>query len=109
MIIDGATVDISNGGVFLHFESQMVLQVERNAIIQMEIDLPNSKGVHLEGQVRWVNQADAKYSQRHPTGIGVAFVDVNQSAQKALKRTVHNLLRGKGTVLYPQAQEAAKV
>ena len=107
MIIDGVTVDISNGGVFLHFESQMALQVERNAIIQMEIDLPNAKGVSLEGQVRWVNRADGRYSQRHPTGIGVAFVDINQPAQKALKRTVHNLLRGKGNVLYPQAQAGA--
>ena len=103
MIINGVTVDISHGGAFLHFDSQLALQVERDAIIQMNIDLPNAKGIHLQGQVRWVNRSDGRYSQRHPTGIGVAFVDVNQSTQKSLKRTVHNLLRGKGTVLYPQA------
>jgi Tfp pilus assembly protein PilZ len=74
----------------------------------MEIDLPNAKGVHLEGQVRWVNCADGRSSKRHPTGIGVAFMDINQSTQRVLKNTVHKLMRGKGTILHPQSQSEAK-
>jgi Tfp pilus assembly protein PilZ len=86
----------------------LALQIERNAIIQMEIDLPSAKGVCLEGQVRWINRSDGRSSKRHPTGIGVAFMDVNQSTKKVLKSTVKKLLRGKGTILYPQASAGAK-
>jgi Tfp pilus assembly protein PilZ len=108
MTIDGVTVDISSGGVFLQFDNQLASRIDPNTIIQMEIDLPNAKGVHLEGQVRWVNRSDGRFSKRHPTGIGVAFIDTSQSNQRILKSTVHKLMRGKGTILYPQVVKAEK-
>lgn len=104
-IVNGVTVDISNGGVFFHCDSQFASLMERNNYVEMNLDLPNGRGVRVRGQVRWVNSSDGRYSKRHPIGVGVAFVDVNQNTKKIIKSALHKFIRGKGAVLYPQSSD----
>jgi HD-GYP domain-containing protein (c-di-GMP phosphodiesterase class II)/Tfp pilus assembly protein PilZ len=99
-ILEGVTVDLSGGGVFLQIDDERAAQLQRHEALQMEISFPNSRGIRVGGQVRWVNNG---LSRRHPTGIGVAFTEMDQFATRLIKNTVHRLTRGTGSILYPQA------
>lgn len=102
MVVNGQTVDISASGAFLQLDRSLAEKIERNAAIDLVIDLPGAKNVNLASQVRWINLGLNNGSKRHPVGLGVAFTEIDQATKKILGRTVNKLILGKNMTYYPQ-------
>ena len=100
LTIDGNTVDISRSGVFLKIDKSLAKQIKPHSTIQLSIAMPESRGVQLQGEVRWVNQEECQLSQRHPTGVGVAFLNIDQYAREVLDCTIQKLTRNE-KLLFP--------
>lgn len=106
LLVNGKTVDISTGGVFLQFDELLAQQIERDAEIELDIALRGGQNVKVAGQVRWVNIDHKHGSKRHPAGLGVAFTMLDQATKSLLGRTVNSLIHGKDSTFHqPMAQE----
>ncbi len=96
--VNGETLDISQGGVFLQIDRGLAGLIKENATITMDIDLPVAKGVEIKGVVRWVNDQSTHLSDHHPCGLGIAFSELDQNVKLLLQHTVHKLVRSKEAV-----------
>ncbi|MBW2504901.1 MAG: HD domain-containing protein [Deltaproteobacteria bacterium] len=94
LVVNGQTVDISQGGAFLHIDEQVADQIKRFASAKLTVNLHSAKEIEIEGQVRWVNQNDGRLSSRHPVGIGLAFLNIDAQARRLLHRTLLKLRQG---------------
>jgi HD-GYP domain-containing protein (c-di-GMP phosphodiesterase class II) len=98
LTITGETIDISTSGVFLQLPVDLARRIERDALLDLTLDLPSVKNVQISGKVRWVN-LDTRH---HPAGIGVAFKEVDQNVLHLLQHSLRRLVRRR-EVLFPQA------
>lgn len=101
LVVNGETLDISQGGVFLQIDRSLAGPIKENAPITMNIDLPDVKGVQVSGVVRWVNDKEAEVSDHHPCGLGIAFNELDQNVKLLLRHTVHKLVRSRDAILQP--------
>jgi len=102
LTVNGETIDISTGGVFLHLPAHLAGTIERHSVLDLTLDLPSAKNVRISGEVRWVNHATRHSSKHHPTGIGVAFREIDQNVLHLLRYSLHKMVRSR-EVLFPQA------
>lgn len=86
--VQGKTYDLSAGGAFIQIDDMIAEQIERYSTVQVTVTLPNKESLQTEGQVRWVNQNDGRLSKNHPTGIGLAFLDLDQKTRNLIKSTL---------------------
>ena len=81
----GFSMDISNGGVFI----ATVKLVPIGTPMDLFFRLPTGEGIEAQGVVRWVREVDDSRPEMMP-GLGVQFVNLTESARKAVEGFVRN-------------------
>lgn len=93
MVIAGETTDISAGGIFLQIPRAHLDQISRDTTLELTMDLPNGRRINLTGEVRWVNEVEAKNSLKHPAGLGVAFRNLDENIRDVLNHSLRRRAR----------------
>ena len=74
----GYTFNIGIGGLFLETSSPLSLWAE----LKLKFSHPeNGELIVCRGRVAWVNSLESPVNKDHPTGMGVAFVDLEEERQ----------------------------
>jgi HD-GYP domain-containing protein (c-di-GMP phosphodiesterase class II) len=102
LVIDGTTIDISKGGIFLQIDRDLLHTLERNKSLKMQIALPNSDKITVAGNIRWMNLDSEQRSKSYPTGLGIAFSELDQKAQQLLNRTLNTLENSQRKISLPR-------
>jgi uncharacterized protein (TIGR02266 family) len=76
----GATLDISEGGLFVATPAMVPLGLE----VDLDFTLPDGKRVVLTGVVRWRREHDERMPDRMP-GVGVQFVTVSEEVLASIR------------------------
>jgi hypothetical protein len=74
--ISGSTVEISGGGMSLHYKGKLKIDDE----VQATFDLPNQPGIKIKGLVCWVRPSEST--------VGVRFEPAEQPGRDAVKKWI---------------------
>jgi len=78
--ITGSTVEVSGGGMSLHYKGKLKIDDE----VQATFDLPNRAGIKIKGLVCWVRPAEST--------VGVRFEPAEQPGRDAVKKWIDSYL-----------------
>lgn len=80
----GLCIDISSGGMFLKIDPA----AGKGALLTLRLRLPDAEktAVSLAGRVAWVNLPGAPIKPDYPSGYGLEFIDISETAGVALRR-----------------------
>ncbi len=82
----GKCLDLSGGGMFVECQEDL----SAGTLINIRFKLPDVGATEItcSGEIMWVNRKPNPMKQHYPNGLGVKFVGLSDSVQKAIIRFV---------------------
>ena len=88
-VVSGTSVDVGHGGMFVASESY----VTEGLPVELVIALPaHSLPIQAKGRIAWVNSTSQPKKPGFPTGFGVEFLDLQETACELFPTFVDNYI-----------------
>ncbi|PLX90173.1 MAG: hypothetical protein C0614_01170 [Desulfuromonas sp.] len=80
--ITGKCLDISGGGMFLETKEEIPV----GTFFDLSFKLPDARStsIRCRAEVKWLNRRPNPMKPHYPQGVGLSFLEIDVSAQKAI-------------------------